>query len=160
MDLRRFRRFLDSPPDDLSDDEKQLWNPATAGELEDVIHHAHLKVQTENAVTFCRPIQRHAEADWLDDAIGHVVATVQSHENPKPDEFPVQMGNRDSSETLEANSINVTRGVAEGTVGRLLWKHPDWIDRLASAIESLVADPPPAGRASSGDRCLPSSPQR
>lgn len=145
----------DSPPDDLSDEEKKLWNPATAGELEDVIHRAHLKIQTENAETFCRLIQQHAEADWSDEAIGHVVAIAQSHENPKADEFPVQTGSRGSTETLEANSINVTRGIAAGSVERLLWKHPDWIDRLAPAIDSLIADPHPAVRAAGIRACLP-----
>lgn len=145
----------DSPPDDLSDDEKQLWNPATAGELEDVIRRAHLKIRTEHAATFCQLVQRHAEADWSNDVINHVIAIAESHEHPKPGEYVVQMENQDSSQMLETNSINVTRGVAAGTVEMLLWKHPDWIDRLAPAIDSLVADPHPAVRVAGIGACLP-----
>lgn len=145
----------DSPPDELSDEAKPLWNPATACEIEAVVNRANQKIRTEHAVTFCRLVRRRAEADWSEDAIKHVVAIAQLHEHPQPGEFEVDTGDRDPSEILEFQAINVTRGVAAGAIAGLLWDHPVWINRVIPAIESLITDSHPAVRVAGIGACLP-----
>lgn len=57
--------------------------------------------------------------------------------------------------TLFQNTINCVRGVAAEAIGQLLWKHPDWLDKLKSGIESLVMDPHPVVRMASIYSLLP-----
>ena len=144
-----------SPPNDMSEDEKKAWNPATADQIENVIRHSGGdSIRASHAITYCRLISQRANANWSIEAVQHVVDIATTHPQPRVGESIVSTGKRDSVEMLEADAINVARGVAADTVKRLLWSQPDRLSFLESAIDGLVTDFHPAVRVAATGVCL------
>ena len=122
-----------------------------------VVRLARNKGDTQVASRVCSIIRRYAEYTWTDGVHRLLRWIAQSHADPAPGHFPLEpraQGSR-SSENLENNALNVTRGNAGYAIQALLFAHPDLMQQLVPAVEALVRDPHPAVRVASLAACLP-----
>jgi len=113
------------------------------------------------ACEFCWLIRDRAEEAWSDGTITRLVHYATNHSDPVnrlPNTEPPKEGRDIASRTphdLENDSLNCIRGAGAHAIGVLLWRHPEWLERLTPCIDRLVSDPHPAVRIAAINACLP-----
>lgn len=148
-------------PKNVPDDEKSTWEPARIETVEAILDKFALGDDRSVANDFCWLIRDRAHEHWSQKAINQLIHYATCHPDPEPEKLNVYtsgQGNeaaKASVDDLSTNVLNSVRGVAAMAIGALLWKHPDWLERLVPAIAHLVDDPHPAVRMAALEACLP-----
>ena len=148
-------------PKNAPDEEKSSWEPARIETVEAILQKFSLGDQRSIANDFCWLIRDRADANWSMRAIDKLIHYATSHPDPEPEKlnvYPSDQGNdteKASVHDLSTNALNSVRGVAAMAIGALLWVHPDWLERLAPAIDHLVNDPHPTVHIAALEACLP-----
>ncbi len=138
-----------TPDANIPENEKSLWKPASISAIESLLNKFKAGDDRETAISFCRLILARAEENWSDETISRLIYYAKNHSDLEQGKLNVHCEKTDKDATvdmLHQNSINCVRGVAAEAIARLLWDHPDWLEKLRPAIESLVQDKHPAVR--------------
>lgn len=149
-----------SPDSNMPEKDKSDWKPASVHTVEKLFKRFKVGDDRSTAHSFLRLIMSRAEESWSEDALQRLIHYAQHHPDPEPGKLNVRRLDRENNQQVTVddllqNSINCVRGTAAQTIGRLLWKHQDLIEKLRPAIESLVNDPHPAVRMASLEIVLP-----
>ncbi|MCX5638316.1 MAG: hypothetical protein NTX52_11585 [Planctomycetota bacterium] len=148
-------------PKDMTDEEKVSWEPARIETIEAILEKFQFGDDRNVATNFCWLIRERPDENWSDRAINKLLEYAKFHPDPNPGKlnmYPSSEGddaNKASVHTLLDNALNCVRGVSGLAIGALLWKHPDWLERLRPGIESLVKDSHPVVRVAAIEACLP-----
>lgn len=146
------------PDSNLPEEVKRTWEPAKVTTVEAVLEKLLSVNDRETAASFCRIISKRYEENWSDSTLAKLVYYAQNHPDLEPgklnlhcdksaDEAPVDI--------LFQNTINCVRGMAARAIKLLLWEHPELLEKLRPAIETLVRDHHPVVRMAATEMLLP-----
>jgi hypothetical protein len=141
----------DSPPDDLTQEEKGKWQPVSYEALEAVcrllIARGEVTMEeAEPAKEVCWLLENHVGYSWAADIVDLLVWIAIEHCDPR---------SNDSWPDLESEALNVTRGAAAHALRAFLFAHPHRLSEVRGAMDRLVRDPHPAVRVAAIAACLP-----
>ena len=148
-------------PNDIPEAEKSDWRPASFEVILRFVERIHLNDDRGVANGFCWLVHNRPEENWPDYIVDRLLRYATNHPDPEPGMLNVWPSAKSrnvadiSVHGLLENVPNSVRGVASLAIGALLNAHPDWLPRLAPAIEQLAHDPHPVVRAGAIEACLP-----
>jgi hypothetical protein len=148
-------------PENLPSEEQASWKPAKIRTIEAILETFQVGDDYNTATTFCWLLHGRPDENWSDKTIDRLLRYARFHEDPIPGRLNIYSHvtgnnvNTASVQSLEDNKLNCVRGVAGLAIGALLWKHPDWLEKLRTGIESLIIDPHIVVRVAAIDACLP-----
>jgi hypothetical protein len=137
------------PGNDVPETEKSTWEPAQIQTIEAVLDKYQTVHDQESAMSFCRLIAERADDTWSDKTIARLVHHACNHPDLENGKLNINCDKKIDDATVDTlfqNTINCVRGVAAGAIGKLLWDHQDWMEKVRPGIESLVHDPHPVVR--------------
>ncbi len=151
-----------NPPQDLSDEQKKQWRSPSHEALEDVLSLPAVRKLVDShdvsdGSAFCAVLRNHSEYPWSSEVLGMLVKIAQNHADPRPGEYSAS-SNHDrhgSSQSLETNALNSTRGAAGYAIRSILFASHDRFAELQPAIKSLIQDVHPSVRVAGIAACLP-----
>lgn len=155
------RGILMAAPSSVPEEERASWAPARHETIEAMFDAQGLADDLETAQNFCSLIRDRASELWSAGAIRKLLHYAKEHPDPAAGELNVGDGSRGngcvgaSTELLMQNTLNCVRSAAGLAIGRLLWEHPDWLERLRPGIEALINDPHPVPRMAAVTACVP-----
>ncbi|MBN1974419.1 MAG: hypothetical protein JW787_12330 [Sedimentisphaerales bacterium] len=144
-------------PQDIPEEEKSSWEPAKIEVIEAILEKFPLSNENNIAQSFCWLIRERAEEDWSNSVIDRLIDYAINHPDLETGKLNVLCDISSDEATiddLEQNAINCVRGNAASAIGKLLWEHSDFIDKLKPALEHLVADEHPAVRVAALQACM------
>jgi len=147
-----------SPDANMPEKEKLSWKPVSLDIIEALLTKFKMGEDRETVTSFCRLIMGRADESWSERTVERLIHYAKNHPDPEPGKLNVRRLDGDleiSVDDLFQNSINCVRGVAAEAIAELLWKHPDWMEKLRPAIESLVNDKHSAVRIAAIEILLP-----
>lgn len=146
-------------PDEVPEEERASWRPADARTIEAIFEKCHLGDERNVAHSFCWLISARAEEDWSDRTMDRLLGYAMDHADPREGKLNSrradQTGRDWTLDDLRQNAINCIRGVAGLAIGRLLWEHRNWLQKLKPGLEHLANDSHPAVRVAALEACLP-----
>ncbi len=137
------------PGNEVPESEKRTWEPAQIETIEAVLDKYQAGDDREIAMAFCWLMAERAEENWSDKTIARLVDYACNHPDPNNDKLIIHSDKTSEEATIEMlfqNTINCVRGMAAEAIGKFLWNHQDWKEKLLPGIKSLVHDPHPAVR--------------
>ncbi len=151
------RLTVSDPPTSLGPEERKQWQPASHEAMEGVLLLPAVRKNPEYARDFCWVLAHHPQQPWSEEVFRQLTQIACHHPDPAEGYFDVKIhGVEDgSAKSLEDNVLNCTRGAAGYATMELLFKHPERLAELCSAMDSLVTDRHPAVRLAGVLACLP-----
>jgi hypothetical protein len=147
-----------APDSNMSEEDKNSWRPASIETVEAILEKFQAGDDRETAISFCRLISQRAEENWADATLARLIYYARNHPDLEAGKLNVccdKTADEASIDVLYQNMINCVRGVAAEAIGRLLWEHCDWLEKLRLGIESLVQDKHPVVRMAAIETLLP-----
>ncbi len=147
-----------TPGDAVPEAEKDSWRPASIKTILAVLDKYQSSDSYEVATSFCRLIAGRPDESWSKKTIEQLVRFAVDHPDPEPGNLNIYNDSSIDEATVDIlfqNTINCVRGVAADTIGRLLWKNPDYFEQVRPGIESLVSDTHPVVRMASIEAIKP-----
>ncbi len=134
---------LTKPDSDVPESERASWNPALIETVLSVCEKFRPNNNSEVLSSFCRLVSRRAGEDWPDSVVQKLLYILSYCNEPEPEKLN---GNHDTPtedddvKCFSNKSLNSLRTDALGAIGKLLWHHQDWLDKVKPGIDSVVVD--------------------
>lgn len=133
------------------------WEPATGHQIEAVLDYVGFSEDRDQAISYCRLIERRADANWSPKVLKRLIRYATEHPNPVAAEFSFKKtaSNGEIGTNILTSAINCVRGCAAEAIHRMLFLRPELLHTFLSAIQHLVRDESPAVRVAAIGVCLP-----
>lgn len=135
----------------------ESWQPATSDQMEAVLDYMGFSDDRDQAISYCRLIERRADANWSPSALKRLIQYATEHPNPVAERFSSKITgeNRGVGSRILTSAINCVRGCAAEAIHRLLFQKPELFHTFLPAIQHLVQDESPPVRVAAIGLCLP-----
>ncbi len=151
-----------TPPDSVIGKAKQLWEPASAEDIESLLFRQEVRSSSSFIDDLAHIVRSRAEADWsseIRDILVHVVLSSVSDQdaiNAAEAIVPSDYVPTDSpSESLELSVYSDPCSNSTMAIAALLFKHPDWFTDLETPLVVLAGTPVAVWRIACIESCLP-----
>lgn len=126
-----------TPDSKLPEEEKNSWHPASVETVEAILGKIKRGDDRETAKSFCHIIAQRAEENWSDATLSRLIYYARNHPDLEAGKLNVycdKTADEASINVLYQNTINCVRGVAAEAIGRLLWEHTNWLEKLSPGM--------------------------
>ncbi|HVT17764.1 MAG TPA: hypothetical protein VHQ90_16500 [Thermoanaerobaculia bacterium] len=139
--------------------------PASVQAIEKVLRHFEAHLQEDDlASAVCRLVEARAKDAWSEWAIS-LVRSYAEHRDPESALAAAGTGEAETAEEeereekeqvdLDVAALNSVRGVAAGTLMKLMFAKPELRESCLPTVERLAGDPHPVVRVAAQGLCLP-----